>query len=364
MKYNKGEWSEGYAFTKLLGDGRVYAADENLNRKPDEYYPILKMIKEEINRYYVRNQQEEIIQITNLDGEVIHEVSVESFLDVAEKALYLIKDGTRTFKVPILQDFLNGLGIITLKASSQEKSDLNIEVFDFKTETSKDFSFSVKSYLGSPPTVLNASQSTNFLYEIKGISNEQLDELNSIEGNSWLKRRMGQLMEGERNNLYSVDFIETSDKNFGNNLKLIDSNFPYIVSEILIDFYSNKGVSDIDILTERLIDRNPLNISSNVKKIFYKSKVIELIKAATFGMMPSKEWDNQYDVTGGVLTVKKDGDVLCHHIFYGKDSLDEYLYKNTKLETPSSTRYNMGKFIYENGKVYFTLNLQIRMKPE
>ena len=29
---NKGEWSELYAFIKLLKEGRIYAADENVNR--------------------------------------------------------------------------------------------------------------------------------------------------------------------------------------------------------------------------------------------------------------------------------------------------------------------------------------------
>ena len=28
MKYNKGEWSEAYAFVKLIGEGKVFASDE------------------------------------------------------------------------------------------------------------------------------------------------------------------------------------------------------------------------------------------------------------------------------------------------------------------------------------------------
>ena len=32
LRGNKGEWSEAYAFIKLLGEGKVYAADENLKR--------------------------------------------------------------------------------------------------------------------------------------------------------------------------------------------------------------------------------------------------------------------------------------------------------------------------------------------
>lgn len=31
---NKGEWSEIYTLLKLLGEGKVYAGDQNLNRIP------------------------------------------------------------------------------------------------------------------------------------------------------------------------------------------------------------------------------------------------------------------------------------------------------------------------------------------
>ena len=35
---NKGEWSELYAFIKLLRDGKVYAADENVEKIDNIYY--------------------------------------------------------------------------------------------------------------------------------------------------------------------------------------------------------------------------------------------------------------------------------------------------------------------------------------
>lgn len=35
MKGNKGEWSELYVFFQLLADGKLYAADENMNKKKE-----------------------------------------------------------------------------------------------------------------------------------------------------------------------------------------------------------------------------------------------------------------------------------------------------------------------------------------
>ena len=76
-------------------------------------------------------------------------------------------------------------------------------------------------------------------------------------------------------------------------------------------------------------------------------------------MMPSKVWTGELDATGGYLVVKDDGEVLCYHI-YNRNEFENYLIKNTKLETASSTRHEFGT-VYENENNYFLkLNLQIR----
>ena len=47
MSGNKGEWSELYTFMKLLSQGRVYAANEKVEKIEDVYYPICKIVREE-----------------------------------------------------------------------------------------------------------------------------------------------------------------------------------------------------------------------------------------------------------------------------------------------------------------------------
>lgn len=44
---NKGEWSEIYIFLKLMSDGKVYAADRNMNRLANVFLNIIKIIREE-----------------------------------------------------------------------------------------------------------------------------------------------------------------------------------------------------------------------------------------------------------------------------------------------------------------------------
>jgi len=78
-------------------------------------------------------------------------------------------------------------------------------------------------------------------------------------------------------------------------------------------------------------------------------------------MVPNKIWDKSFDADGGILVIKKDGEMVT---FYredikSKDELLEYLGDNTLLETPSKTRHKFGKL--ESDKS-FKLNLQIRTK--
>lgn len=47
LSANKGEWAELYVLFRLLGDGRLYAADKQLNKKLDSYLDVLNIIREE-----------------------------------------------------------------------------------------------------------------------------------------------------------------------------------------------------------------------------------------------------------------------------------------------------------------------------
>lgn len=48
---NKGEWSEIYVLLRLLADGRIYAADENLQRLENVYFQFLRLfVKRRIKR--------------------------------------------------------------------------------------------------------------------------------------------------------------------------------------------------------------------------------------------------------------------------------------------------------------------------
>ena len=69
---NKGEWSEIYAFLRLLEVKKLYAADAELNKKDDMFYNIINIIRCEpignlefrINRIIKTNSYLKIDEIT------------------------------------------------------------------------------------------------------------------------------------------------------------------------------------------------------------------------------------------------------------------------------------------------------------
>ena len=136
----------------------------------------------------------------------------------------------------------------------------------------------------------------------------------------------------------------------------------FVISETKPETPPVSGTSGTGILTEKLIEYNPLNLSDEEKRIFYKNNISKFIETVTFGMTPKIKWDGNYVVSGGLLTVKKDGEILCHHLFYDNISLKNYLFKNTKLEGGSTSRHEYAQLYKQNDDIFFKLNLQLRFK--
>ena len=155
-----------------------------------------------------------------------------------------------------------------------------------------------------------------------------------------------------------MNFIKTESSIFGNNLILIDSALPKIVSETLKIFFTTGHSKSIDLINY-VTEINPLNFDLENNHPFYTYKFKRFITDIALGMTPSKVWTGQLDATGGYLVVKEGGEVLCYHI-YNRNEFEDYLYSNTKFETASSSRHDFGSIYKENEKLYFKLNLQIR----
>jgi type II restriction enzyme len=352
---NKGEWSEIYALFKLLGDKQLFLGDKDIEKLEGLVYPIIKVLRSENNGDFEYSIQDEIILISG--NEEVLKIPIDEF---KTRALFLLKaikeNKERTFSVPEIEEFMQSINCISLKANSSAKTDITIVVHDQRTNQEPILGFSIKSQLGSPSTLLNAGKTTNFVFKINGIelSENEIEQINSIATRSKIMDRIAEV----QNKNGKFDFVKTERQIFSNNLVLIDSLLPQILSQIVFDFYSSE-FSHLTDLVNKTAEKNPLKFDIENEHKFYEYKIKRFLTDVALGMMPSQVWTGKYDATGGYLIVKENGDVLCYHI-YNRNEFEDYLFANTKLDTASSTRHEFGKIYYENGDIYFKLNLQIR----
>lgn len=238
-------------------------------------------------------------------------------------------------------------------------SDLNNQIKITKNEfrnQSEKLGFSIKSQLGGASTLLNAGKTTNFIYKIsqRNLTKQQIEEINAIDTRSKIRDRIETLK-----NLKGILHFENPESSvFENNLVLIDSALPKIISEILLLFFASNYSKTSDLIAE-ISKTNPLGYNLDNNHPFYSYKIKRFLTDIALGMMPSKVWTGELDATGGYLVVKENGDILCYHI-YNRNEFEDYLFTNTKLETASSTRHEFGTIYEKNGQLYFKLNLQIR----
>lgn len=361
MKYNKGEWSELYAFIKLLKEGRIYAADQNANRINNQFLPIIKIIREEQADspidYYTGN----VIKLFQ-NGSQIAEFSPENFTENIATLFDTIFEGSPgegAFEIPSIQQFMNDLHITKVKASSLEKVDMEMQIHDFHTGFSPEVGFSIKSDIGSAPTLLNPGKNTRFRYHITGLSDEEMQCVNAIDktvSKEYMKNRFSKLMELAE----SIEFDTVIDETYEDNLILIDSNLPEIYGNMILQHYVhiNESIYNCVDLINLVAEENPLHYR---RTDIYSVKFKKLITASALGMTPGKVWDGKEAATGGYIIIKRDGDVLCFHL-YNRNFFEEYLLNNTRLDRPSASRYDYGYVYKINGEKYIDLNVQVRFK--
>lgn len=352
---NKGEWSEIYALFKLLGDKQLFLGNKDIEKLEGLVYPIIKILRSENNGDFEYSIKDEIILISG--NEQVLKIPIDEF---KTKALFLLKaikgNKERTFSVPEIEEFMQSINCISLKASSSAKTDITIVVHDQRTNQQPTLGFSIKSQLGSPSTLLNAGKTTNFIYEINyaHLTRNEIDQINSISTRSKIMDRIAQIQSKDG----IFEFVKTERQIFSNNLVLIDSLLPKILSQIVFDFYSSE-FSHLTDLVNLTAKKNPLEFDIENEHKFYEYKIKRFLTDVALGMMPSQVWTGKYDATGGYLIVKENGDVLCYHI-YNRNEFEDYLLNNTKLDTASSSRHGFGEVYEENGRLFFKLNLQIR----
>lgn len=269
LKGNKGEWSEIYTLLKILGDKKLYAGDSDLNKVENLIFPIIKILREESSGTYEYGYDDDLVIIKGSEEEF--RIPINIFKEKSIKLITKLKQKTTSaFSFPEIESFINSFNCTSLKAQSSVKSDIKIVIHDQRTGTTPKLGFSIKSQLGSPSTLLNAGRTTNFIYRIENavLSDMQVTDINSIVSRSKVRHRINRI----ENLSGKFSFVKTENSTFENNLMLIDSSLPIILSEITYLYYTSKHTKLIDLINE-ISTLNPLYYNLRDDHPFYSYKI-------------------------------------------------------------------------------------------
>lgn len=354
---NKGEWSEIYTLFKLLGEGKVHAGDENMN-KLSTYFPIINIIREEVERFDYKPDSNSQVVVIESGGIELVRIPMARFLEESKILLNTINQARgASFECPEASTFMNEIRCERLKAKSSDKTDIQVVIYDFRTGTKPLLGFSIKSYLGGAPTLLNAGNTTNFTYKIVG---RELEDSDIVTINN-IAKHVPRIKKLEDMGCKLI-FHDIDKRTFKNNLLFLDSSMPEFIATCLEISNRSNAPNDVIGVVREIASSNPLNFSGSNIVNFYAHKMKSLLLDTALGMTPAKEWTGRYDANGGYLVVRKDGEIVCYH-FYNRNDLEDYLYQNTYFERASRSRYGFGSLYRgEDGNVYMKLNLQIRFK--
>ena len=235
------------------------------------------------------------------------------------------------------------------------------------------------SIIGKQFSLLNSRPETNFIYKVEfpeGISVD-CDKFNAETYNekpSKIAARLAKIKELGG----TISFEGIQSDCLTQNLRTIDGALPVILANALLVKYS-KRLSSWAKIIEELNAQNPLGYRISENSPVYEVKIARFLQDAAMGMTPETPWNGFYDADGGQIVVKKNGDIVCYHI-YELNRFRQYLLNATRIEQPATGEdennpghvrveptknkpnkpYLFGWLYQENGNYYLKINLQVR----
>lgn len=405
-EFNYGEWTEAYVFLRLLGNGRIYAADGNFERDENVYIDILNIIRHEKDHILDFKRELEMEVVHAHDNGVMFRVLAYS--ELIEKANFLygaIKNVTskdRKFSVPEIEEYLTELKfsqpkVPKLPKNVEEtygtKTDIIVTLQDSVDHAVSTTGFSIKSHLGSASSLFNSSMASKFFYEIVGCDDEMMYEIN---GNH-ISSEIGMLAFIKNNPDLTLQFKGTSEE-FNDNLDFVELKMPEILSCAIltqIGYYDRAASSKTKDIVAKIVEANPVGVRK--PETWYEAKMKDFLYASFSGLTASEPWDGRKKLSGGYIDVNTSGDMLYYRAV-SDDVFNTFLYEHTFFDRPSrgvnkdkakviaqaylegreasekellEATYKNGKpkpkkgdwgYVYkgEDGKYYISINFQIR----
>ena len=368
---NKGEWAEFYVMLKLLGEGKLYTADNMLKKKLDSYLDVLKIIRQEFETQvleYTVDQDNAVVTVKPQGSEaVLATIPMQEFEDNAitlfeglkrVKGMSVIApDSVCEFAKVIYVSKPKAPAVKALKKQFGGKNDIFIEVRDGQTAIVSVMGFSIKSKFGHNPTLFNAGSSSQYLFKLSGCNDAKMDEFNAISdgkgGRGWSLCR-----EYLFSHSIGAEFAQTQYPTYNENLFLVRESMPKIMAWCVYDrLLGGNAEHGVKETVERMSTVNPLGVGNPA--VYYEKAIKDFLMAGFTGMTAGNKWDGKEQVNGGYIVVMDDGDVICYHSS-DREAFRDYLYRNTYFEYVSADKYNWSRIIKIDGEYYLPLNVSVR----
>lgn len=299
-------------------------------------YQIIMTIREKIflNKYHEINNSNVIIQ--TLSKDIITSIPASDFLYKGEDFL---KNINHKNTIKQTTNFINSIICYHKNKNINNNDDIIIIMQDNNIHH-------MNTLIG------NHGEITTFKYKINNINTLDVKKFNSQEK---INGRYGGDNQSTKENIISY---KVENKIFHNNLTLLDIDIERIIAETLLHSHINKE-KELSKIIDLIETTDPLNIKTKISQPIYTYKIKQLLVAFALGMTPSNIWYGHY--ANCFFSINKDS-ILSFYTSLNIHSFGEYLFHNTQIETPSTSRHEFGNIYQENGETFLKLNLQIRFK--
>lgn len=368
---NKGEGSEFYAFLYILGETKLPLVDKDL-KETGRDVNFLKVLREDAIYEFTSGNRVAVY----VDG-ATHYFDCSQAQEEAKKVFsLLVNPGSIPTNAPALSSALKLVCAKKLRAKSANKQDLSASVQFPNVPFSQFIGFSVKSYVGKDPTILNASgDNTRFVYRIlkngQTPSGDELARRKSFYPTTVGNSKIGTYADFYRNALrdgFSFNFKENSGGNLSYNLKFIDSKGPELLARILMEqFAAPRTRTPLADLVDEAARKNDipeiqaLGDNFEDRRNSLRHKIQNILLAFTTGATPAVKWTGAQTASGGLLVVEKSGKVYCLELLSG-NVVGNYLIENAYFEQPSGDRHSKNVLTISPSEVTIDLQLQIRIQ--
>ncbi|MBQ8594184.1 MAG: HpaII family restriction endonuclease [Bacteroidaceae bacterium] len=352
---SKREWSELYAFFRLLSDGCIAAGTPEGTADGQRVMKVALVQREEHDgtRQYIIEENDIHLKGENIDKRLPR----EDFGAVAQLVYEAIRSAAGESEVTSpdgVEEFLDEAAIYNLEAKTDDRTDFYVAFWSTEAPL---VGFRSYSRLGGMLPLLDGGRAANLKFEQTGVRfpGPAINKINMLESPNEVLDRM--MMIERLGGI--LKFNDVADKIFRSNLLMIDLHFPRLMAEMVRVMYY-EDITRIKDLTERIEEINPLKVKTEIitKHRFYQFKVKQFLMALAMGMRPAKLYNGTDSAVEGFVYTDSDGRIVCYQKA-DRQSFEEFLYNHTRLEKGPLEKDKYGYLERENNLFYFKLNLKI-----